>query len=135
VSAALAPLTTHDVVHVNAEFFDGASDHDPLLERIHVALPVPPALPTARDVLAFFDTAVAAGDLRGLRNGRLEVFLFRLDLSLAVLAEHRGHMRAAEALLRVALQFADGDPKPKDTLEGPALADLADMLRASLERF
>ena len=33
VSAALAPLATYDVVHVNAEFADQASDHDPHLAR------------------------------------------------------------------------------------------------------
>jgi uncharacterized protein len=34
VSASLAPLATFDVVHVNAEFQDHASDHDPVLARL-----------------------------------------------------------------------------------------------------
>jgi predicted extracellular nuclease len=134
VSPALAPVATHDVVHTNAEFPDGASDHDPLLERIHVPI-VRPALPTARDVLAFFEQAARAGRLRGVKHDKLQLVLYGLGLALATLSEERGHGKASEALLQIALLHADGNSRPKDTLEGPALGELADLLRRSLSRF
>jgi predicted extracellular nuclease len=72
VSASLAPHAVFDVLHVNAEFSDQASDHEPGLARLDLAVTPVPALPVS-GVLMLVAALALAGPLlirRWLVRGR-----------------------------------------------------------------
>ena len=73
----LAQKTGFDVVHVNSEFADQASDHDPNVVRFTVPPPAPaPALPVPATI-ALSAALLAAGHLLSRRRAPLEGSLAR----------------------------------------------------------
>lgn len=86
---------------------------------------------TIDDILAEVYQAVLAGTLTGVGRGKIDTakllvwkgFLITAKAQLA-----RGHTAPACALLRVALQRADGEKSPPDFVEGPAVPGIAAMI-------
>src|SRR5262249_27796271 len=70
VSSALAPLATYDIVHVNAEFADQASDHDPAVVRLALGPTAVPALPNPAVVTLAVLLALVGWVLTGRRRSR-----------------------------------------------------------------
>jgi hypothetical protein len=130
VSAALAAGAEHDIVHVNAEFANQASDHDPQVAR----LALPPF--SAEELLEFFDAAVAHGDLTGVsssaKKAAKELDNFRKRLELVADKESKGNDQAEISQILVALKEIDGDSSPPDSVTGAAVPRLVEILRAML---
>ena len=76
VSESLAGGVRHDIVHVAAEFADGASDHDPVAVSVRVATPeAPPALVLSEPRPNPFSSR-AELDYRVVRPARVRIDVF-----------------------------------------------------------
>ena len=83
VSGSLLNRSTLDVVHVNAEFADQASDHDPSVVRI---------------LMNDEATLCALAQRVGAKNGAAQSLCAKLDNAAA--ARSRGNLKAAENILK-----------------------------------
>jgi hypothetical protein len=131
LSQALVPDALHDIVHVNAEFADQTSDHDPQVASLKLPHP------TAKEVLQFFDDAVESGALTGASSkakvAEDQLDDFRDDLWDAASKERKGHDGSALAHLKSAFARVDGDSKPSDTIAGTAKEELATLLASAID--
>ncbi len=115
VSASLAPIAQVDAVHVNAEFQEQASDHDPLLARLAFAPTCQPDLgfggPGAATLAVCGDplgpTGIANLVLSGLPAGTAGLLFF--GLNAAPLATHGGHFVPLPLLGSISLVDDDLD--------------------------
>ena len=96
---------------------------------------------TADRLLEFFDEAAAAGRLQGNSRfkwySKLRLWMTRKMLASAVKAADRGKTRKANTKLKRVYRRCDGKRRPKDFVNGEAVAELAKMIeevRASLDR-
>jgi hypothetical protein len=128
-----------DIVHVNAEFAETstrASDHDPLLAAIDFSAEEPEPLNLA-GIIEQVKANLESSDLTGAGRrffARFNERTFLARLQFAERFEQRGSDRAKCLYVEGALRRVDGDPRPRDEVEGPAATAVADALRAYLEQ-
>ena len=88
---------------------------------------VPPPAQQITDILAFFDSSVAAGTLQGTGSGGVaaaRLVALRLELVASRVLIQLGLVPQACALLADARNRTDGQPNPSDLVRGPAAAEL-----------
>lgn len=116
----------------NPAIFDGSipfrsSDHDPVIVGLNLA---GDAGPTPIDLLAFYDAAVDASELRG-KTGP-----YRNQLVKAVRHYEEGNVEDLCVALRNAYRRADGTGKPpKDFIDGPARTELLALINEIADEF
>ena len=91
----------------------------------------------ARELVAYFDASVAAGDLSGVssgKSGRVQVAALRAMIKTSADLIGRGRYPAAKLVLRAARLLCDGKQRPQDTVAGPAQAELAARIQALIAR-
>jgi hypothetical protein len=88
---------------------------------------------TVDGILQFFDDAVDDGTLQGSGKfewlANLRLWLTRKTLSSAVKAVEQGHTRQALSKLEKVYRRCDGEKRPRDFVEGQAVAQLAEMIQ------
>jgi predicted extracellular nuclease len=126
VSDSVRPVASSDIVHVNAEFADYASDHDPLLLQIRI--PEPPV--TMAGILEVFEQAVADGELDG--NGKSPVAQTRRLIAFRKLLEKIDvrieSEKTAPACALTANAIRKSDEIGNDWIAGPATATINGLL-------
>lgn len=115
-SGLLSVLSGYDVVHINSEFADQVSDHDPVVARFDIAADLVLLGTSGRDQLLGRegdDTLIGAGGRDWLAGGDgRDTFVYRslLDAVDLITGFQRGLDRIDITELLVALRYAGNDP-------------------------
>lgn len=110
---------------IASDDLDEGALHVPLTGRGVVS--VPPPAQQITDILAFFDSSVAAGTLQGAGSGGVaaaRLVALRLELVASRVLIQLGLVPQACALLADARNRTDGQPIPPDLVRGSAAAEL-----------